>query len=251
MRAARELVLGLAGLILFAALGCGGSASMVPEEPALRVLFVGNSLTAANDLPQVVSSLAARTGTGRIEVASVAPGGVSLEEHWASTGARERIEAGGWDAVVLQQGPSSLPPSQAHLQRWAVRWADLARSLGVRPALMTVWPETARASSFPEVVRSYAEAAAASGALLLPAGAAWREALARDPELPLYGADGLHPSELGTSLAALVVYAGLTETAIGSLPASLDLPGAAGTSSPTAVRVLREAAAGALAAPAG
>lgn len=47
-------------------------------------------------------------------------------------------------------------------------------------------------------------------ATLLPVAAAWRTAWRRDPSLELYGPDGFHPSELGTALAALVVYAGLT-----------------------------------------
>jgi hypothetical protein len=43
-----------------------------------------------------------------------------------------------------------------------------------------------------------------------PAGEAWRAAWAEDPALPLYGPDGFHPSPLGTYLAALVVYEGIT-----------------------------------------
>jgi hypothetical protein len=214
----------------------------------LRILFVGNSLTAANELPAVVASIAVQAGSGPLEVDSVAPGGVSLEEHWSSTGARERLEQGGWGAVVLQQGPSSLPESRAHLRRWVVRWARLARSLGVTPALMTVWPETSRATSFSDVVASYAAAASAADAILLPAGDAWRRALARNAALSLYGSDGLHPSELGTSLAALVVHARLTETAIETLPPSLDLPGVDEDADPMTARLIRSAAAQALAA---
>jgi lysophospholipase L1-like esterase len=230
----------LAAALALLAPACGGAEpEAAPREPGLRVLFVGNSLTATNDLPGVVAALADRAGSGSIEVETVAPGGVSLEEHWSSTGARERLEEGGWDAVVLQQGPSSLPASRAHLRRWAVRWAELARSLDVVPALMTVWPETARAASFPATISSYAEAARASGARLLPAGDAWRHALERDPELGLYGSDGLHPSEVGTALAALVVFLGLTETPAAALPDALELPG---VDSAETARLLREAA---------
>ena len=91
----------------------------------LRVLFVGNSLTATNDLPAAVRALAAEAGRRPVETRTVAPGGVSLEEHWRSTGAREALAEGPWDAIVLQQGPSSLPDSRAHLRAypWARRWA--------------------------------------------------------------------------------------------------------------------------------
>ena len=52
------------------------------QEP-LRVLFVGNSLTATNDLPAVVATLAKTLGPSEIEYRTIAPGGVSLEDHWA------------------------------------------------------------------------------------------------------------------------------------------------------------------------
>ena len=59
-----------------------------------------------------------------VEVDVRAPGGFALEDHWAEGSALEALRAGGWDAVVLQQGPSSLPESGANLTEWAARWAD-------------------------------------------------------------------------------------------------------------------------------
>lgn len=187
---------------------CGGADG--GGERLLRVLFVGNSLTATNDLPATVRALAAEAGRQPVETRMVAPGGVSLEEHWRSTGARQALEEGPWDAVVLQQGPSTLPESRAHLQRWTQRWADEARAHGARPALLGAWPEAERRDAFPAAIDSHAAAAMASETTLLPVAAAWCAAWKRDAGLELYGPDGFHPSELGTQLAALVVYAGLT-----------------------------------------
>jgi lysophospholipase L1-like esterase len=237
----RDAAVLLAAALLLVGSGCGGDGG--PREPRpqrapLRVLFVGNSLTATNDLPAAVASIAEEGARRPLEVEAVAPGGVSLEEHWSSTGAREALASSVWDAVVLQQGPSSLPASRAHLRRWATRWADEIRAHGARPALLAVWPEEARRSAFPDVLDSYASAASAADALLLPAGAAWLAAWRRDPGLELYGADGLHPSEQGTALAALVAYAGLT----GARPGELPVPG-----DPGSAPVLRAAAAEALA----
>lgn len=213
--------------------GVGGQA---PREP-LRVLFVGNSLTATNDLPAIVAALGRASKRVPIEYATVAPGGVNLEDHWNFTGARDALLARPWDVVVLQQGPSSLPESQADLRRWAVRWADLAREHGIRTALLTVWPEEARSYAFPAVVQSYRAAAAAAKGTLLPAGAAWLAAWRRAPRLALYGPDDFHPSVLGSTLAALVVYARLT----GAPPSAVPLPYRARTA-----RILRLAAAEAL-----
>lgn len=200
--------------LLALALGWGGDA----EPPSLRVLFVGNSLTAGNDLPARVAWLAQRTGR-RLEYRTVAVGGYNLEDHWNHGEAREALATRRWDVVVLQQGPSALPESQADLRRWAARWADAARAAGTRPALLTVWPESWRQDAIVDVIASYRRAAAAADAALLPAGAAWREAWRCDRRLPLYGPDGFHPSALGTHTAALVVYGRLFRAPLVGVPA--------------------------------
>jgi hypothetical protein len=197
--------------VFLLATACGG-ASARSSSSKLDVLFVGNSLTAANDLPAVVASLS----HGAIAYRTIAPGGVSLEDHWTLTGAREALESASWDDVVLQQGPSTLPESASNLREWAVRWADAIRARGARPAVYEVWPDSAFGVrlSFPAVIRSYRAASDAAGALFLPAGEAWRAAWRRNARLPLYGPDGFHPSKLGTTLAALVIVARLTSTPV-------------------------------------
>jgi hypothetical protein len=205
-----------------------GAASAAP----LRVLFVGNSLTAANDLPAMVTALSKVSLGPEIQTGEIAPGGYALEDHWATGDAREALDSGKWDIVIMQQGPSSLPDSRANLVEWSTRWANEARAHGVRPALLTVWPEQYRASSaFTAVIASYRAAALASGSLLLPAGDAWRRA----SKLPLYGPDGFHPSPLGTYLAAIVVFGGITGHVPKTLPPLV-------RASPTRLKLLRTAA---------
>ena len=68
-----------------------------------RVLFIGNSLTAANDLPEIVRSLAQSAGH-RFEYRMVAFPDHSLEDHWNRPEARRAISEGQWTTVVLQQG---------------------------------------------------------------------------------------------------------------------------------------------------
>ena len=59
--------------------------------------------------------------------------------------------------------------------------------------------------------------------MLLPAGAAWRAAWRREARLELpTGRTASTRDELGTALAALVVYAGLTGTDPGELPVDAD-----------------------------
>jgi hypothetical protein len=191
-------VAGIAAALL-AAGGAGAS------RPTLHVLFVGNSLTATNDLPAVVGGLARSHGR-TLEYRTIAFGGYALEDHWAQGDARAALSTRHWDVVVMQQGPSALPESQANLRAWAIRWADEAARFGTKVALLTVWPESYRRSALVDVITSYRRAAEAAGATLLPAGDAWRLAWRCEPRLPLYGPDGFHPGTLGTYAAALVVY---------------------------------------------
>ena len=108
-----------------------------------RVLFVGNSLTAANDLPATVAALASAAGRP-IEVDVRAPGGFALEDHWTTTDVRQVIADGHYDVVVLQQGPTSLPESRVNLLEWGRTFAVAIRAAGGRPAFFTVWPESWR-----------------------------------------------------------------------------------------------------------
>ena len=70
----------------------------------LRVLFVGNSLTYVNDLPSTLRALAASQPTPvSIETQTfVAPGG-SLSDRWNDGKAAAALDAGHWDALVLQE----------------------------------------------------------------------------------------------------------------------------------------------------
>jgi hypothetical protein len=221
----------LALLALLTAARCSGD--WVPRKPLTlpspssappateRVLFVGNSLTQANELPLIVEALA---GAGGMPVVaeSVTYGGVSLEDHWA-LGTQDRIAAGGWRWVVLQQGPSSLPESRVNLREWTRRFDTVIRQAGALTALYMVWPESSRQAAFPDVSASYRLAAQDVGGILLPAGDAWLAAWRLDPSLPLYGPDGFHPTVTGSYLAALTIYGGLAGASTLGLPGHLRL----------------------------
>jgi hypothetical protein len=194
-------------LLVAGTAGCGSTAPGLPDD-GLSVLFVGNSLTAANDLPGMVAALADAAGVERFRYQEVTLGGSSLEDHWNDGGSIEAIEGARWDVVVLQQGPSSLESSRLDLIEWAGRFADRIRERGGRPALYMVWPPLG--GDWDAVTRSYTDAAVAVDGMLFPAGEAVRAVHAEDPEIPMFAADQFHPSREGTYLAALVIIGGLT-----------------------------------------
>lgn len=195
-----------------------------PSSLAGDVLFIGNSLTAANELPGMVQSLADSAGDARLTTAAVTLGGAALEDHWAEGSALRAIDRGRWRFVVLQQGPSSLPESRVNLREWTRRFAERIRAIGAEPALYTVWPPADRRAFFADVIESYRLAAQDVRGVVLPVGQAWLAAWAHDSSLPLYGPDDFHPSVEGSYLAALVIYARLSGRSPVGLPTRFALP---------------------------
>jgi hypothetical protein len=240
-RAMRTAVLGIVWIALATAF------STVEPKPPLRVLFVGNSLTSTNNLPAFVAAMARASGDRTFSYRMIAPPGVGLEDHWRIPRTRRALAEQRWDAIVMQQGPSAEAASRAHLCVWSKRFADEARARGAQPYVLGVW--SAGRFGLPEVIDSYTAAAAAADSLLLPAGSAWAAAWRRKHALALHARDSLHPSRLGTYLAALVVYGGLRNVSPLELPRSLVVAGKRFTVSRPNAAILRVAAAEALATP--
>lgn len=190
-------------LVALAAPAAAGAKGEPPGERPLRVLFVGNSYTYVNDLPWVVAIVAAARGID-VEVGMLAEPNFALEDH-IRTGAYDRKLAEGWDWVVLQQGPSSLPENRENLRFWSVRAATSARERGTRVVLFSAWPARGNAFTWLDAEESYQLAARAAGGCIAPVAAAWRHARAANPQVDLYSPDDLHASVDGTLLAAHVM----------------------------------------------
>ena len=209
-------------IVAAVALCVHASGGQTSHAPPARVLFIGNSLTAANNLPAVVQVMSVSVGQP-LECEHVAFGGFSLEDHWNQGDAKRAIARGGWSTVVLQQGPSALPESRRLLIAYTRRFDAEIKRAGARTALYMVWPTAERRFDFDGVSASYEAAATAVGGVLLPAGDALKRAMQLDLRLALFGADGFHPSVEGTYLAALVITRRLTGRSIDAVPATLSL----------------------------
>ena len=194
------------------------------SEEIKRVLFIGNSLSYSNDLPKMVISLTAGRKIA-FQVESVAKPNYSLEDHWNDGEALHAIRQGGWDVVILQQGPSALPESRENLLTWARKFNEVIRQAGAVPAFLAVWPSKDRIGDFDRVLESYRLAAKETAGIFIPAGAAWRAAL--HESVPVYGPDGFHPSRQGSYLAALVIVGALCEPCrVSNFPADINISAA-------------------------
>lgn len=177
---------------------------MAAHDP-LRILFVGNSYTARNEVPRLVEALAARAEPPlEIEATLIFAGGASLRRHWNAGHARDAIASGRFAWVVLQE-MSTLPVKNAARYHENVRLFDEAiGEAGARMALYHTWSRRDAPHAQAAIDEAVATIARESNARVVPVGPAWRETMRRHPALALYADDGSHPTAAGSYLAACV-----------------------------------------------
>jgi hypothetical protein len=188
----------------------------------MRVLFVGNSYTFCNDMPGIVTRLAAAGEAPPFVPEQVTAGGRTLQGHWEAGTAQARIgDEGGWDAVVLQEQSLRPVEDRAAMHDYARRFhREIART-GARTVFYLTWARQHLPEQQAGLNAAYGDMARELGATVAPAGVAWQRALAERPYLTLHEADRSHPTPLGSYLAACVFYA----TLYGRSPEGLDVHG--------------------------
>lgn len=183
----------------------------------MKVLFIGNSYTYFNALPEMLADLSVRAGTP-VETASVTSPGKSLDWHWYNNATLDAIAEGGWDHVVLQDHSLGAIDDWSVLSRAARRFNERIRAAGASPVLFVTWARQHIPGMQPDIATGYARVAREIGALLAPVGPAWRRALDASPALPLYDDDRSHPSIVGSYFACCVFYATLLQKTPVGLP---------------------------------
>jgi hypothetical protein len=177
-----------------------------PTRPgAVKILFVGNSLTYYNDLPAKVAAIGQGKGN-LIEKEMLAEPNYALEDHWNEGCLQTHIKTGYYDFVVVQQGPSSQADGAMSLLEYGGYLQELCKANDTKLAFFMVWPARVNYHTFPGVITNYTNAAYATGAILCPAGQAWKQYIDRTGDWSYYGPDQFHPSPLGTQVAAEVIY---------------------------------------------
>ena len=199
--------------------------SLYAQHDTLHVLFLGNSYTYFNDLPNMFVDLS-RSGDRPVFVDSNTPGGYTLMEHSTNAVSLEKISQGIWDYVVLQE-QSQIPT----IDYWrynsmypAARALDsLITEHNENTAFFMTWgrkyggTQTIGGYSSPVFVdffhmqdslsSAYTQIANELSATLCPVGNAWATAVRMDSTVDLWQGDNSHPTLRGSYLAACVFYA--------------------------------------------
>jgi hypothetical protein len=176
-------------------------ATKVQKGGRLKVLFVGNSFTARNDLPSLVARLAAARGR-RLEHRLISTGGASLRTHWNAGAAQKAIEEGQYDHVVVQE-QSTLPVKNAKRMHENVRLFDEAiKAAGSTTVLYMTWARLGAPEAQPAISDAYAGIGRELGATVVPVGLAWQQFLGQHDRPVLHDKDRSHPTLAGSYLAA-------------------------------------------------
>jgi hypothetical protein len=99
------------------------------------------------------------------------------------------------------------PQLAAIFFEYAARHSATARRHGAAPILFMSWAYQDKPEMTGQLADAYVKAGKDNHALVVPAGLAFAQSMARRPDLNLYVADKRHPSLMGTYLAACTVVA--------------------------------------------
>ncbi len=192
------------------------------------VLFIGNSYTNVNNLPQTFHDLALSKGDS-VTFDSSAPGGYTFQLHSTNATTISKINQQAWDYVILQE-QSQIPSfSPAQVASDSYPYAALLDSMitandsCTETVFYMTWGrqngDSSNCAFYPPICtyngmqqrlrESYLQMSVDNHATCSPVGAAWKHVRDNYPAIGLYQADQSHPSVNGTYLAACVFYASL------------------------------------------
>jgi len=192
---------------------------------SLDVLFIGNSYTYANNMPQMVSEIALSFGDS-LNFESSTPGGATFNVHSTNTNTLNKISQKPWDYIVLQaqsQEPSFSPTQVANdVFPYAQILIDSieSNSTCTEPIFFMTWGrkygDQQNCQFYPPICtylgmqqrlrESYLDMTFNHNATCSPVGICWKESIAQDSTLNLFSPDNSHPSIYGSYLAACSFY---------------------------------------------
>lgn len=192
---------------------------------SLKVLFLGNSYTAVNNLPQIIENFAAAEGKN-LQWSSNTPGGYTLQQHSTNQQSLQLIAQGNWDYVVLQEQSQlpSFPDAQVNANVYP--YAQLLDSIihSYNPCTKTIFymtwgrknGDSQNCPNFPPLCTyqgmdsmlylRYTNMADWNKAFIAPAGPLWHHLIDQNFSTDLYQSDESHPSAAGSFAAASAFY---------------------------------------------
>ncbi len=191
---------------------------------SLRVLWIGNSYTFYNDLPEMVQKIAATKGMN-LSMTKILKGGEKFSGHLKNDNLIKELSQGAWDYVILQEYSSTPGYSTQTVAKEVYPYAQKLDSLAksgspdVKVIYYMTWGHkhgNNRQTAYPlddtyelmqdRIKTTYLEMAYENGSWCAPVGMAWQKVRNEQPNIQLYDPDLSHPSIMGSYLAANTIF---------------------------------------------
>ena len=183
----------------------------------MKVLFLGNSHTYYNDMPQIFAEMCKERGKN-VEVTMQAHPGVTYGWHFSQhTELRFALVHGGFDYIVMQQAAHSPCPAKEETLADAKKIIDLARANGVTPIQTMPWAEKRDPAHQAGMYDIYNTLSAETGVKLTMAGNVFEDVFHNHPQINMYWRDGEHASPYGSYTIALAAYAAIFNESVQGL----------------------------------
>lgn len=170
----------------------------------LRILFIGNSHTYYNDMPNMVARRFCEEGYD-CEVTMLAHGGWFLDQHVKEPDVRYNILYGHYDYVVLQEHSHPFGPVKRFYDA-VCTLNEWIRQSGAVPVIYMTWARKEEEQEQEIMTAAHREIAEKINALIAPAGEYWWEYRRSWPDIEMYAEDGAHASERGSDFAAKYIW---------------------------------------------
>jgi hypothetical protein len=181
------------------------------DSAPLKVLFIGNSHTLVNDVPELFARLAKQSGI-QVEKRMIAEGGKTLEYHAGTDVVKENILHGDYDWIVLQHWAHPFNETYAKsMEDGAKQLFEMIRKTRSKAVFYKPWPRKSTApGEYPLMSATYARLAKQYNAGLANVGDVFEEYGALYPGETMYANDGEHASPLTSNIAAYVILRTIT-----------------------------------------
>ncbi|WP_100657683.1 hypothetical protein [Alteromonas flava] len=215
------------GFIVLLIVGCGGGAGSASSEnetltsptppasqtlqPGFRVIMLGNSHSAANNLPGMIQTLIQQQFPQHGTYVYRVPQFKFLSDHAGSSVTLAALAAEPWTHVILQAQKYSQSFQTEYPINGALNLVQLAHNSSAQAIMFPEWAQVGRAAETDYIHNIHAKIATQSGACVAPIGYAWERALEIQPDLELHASDGNHAALAGSFLTALVMFEVITD----------------------------------------
>lgn len=218
----------LAGAIVAPSPAAEPKGKIAHQGEPQKILMIGNSLTYTWNIPAILEHFA--TASNRVlSVTAHVAGGKGLDWHWTNalkstdTTAKEAIEKGGFDLVIIQEFSNQLQKKEGQdsFKKFGPEYIKAVRDKSMQPMLYMAHPtaKEVKLDSLKAIIEANNQMADEQNVVCAPAAIAFAKFAEKYPKIALidnqvdrkYAQNKAmtHPSPFGSYLAACTLYAAI------------------------------------------